>query len=82
MRLAQINQEDELGARTVRRRLLADQTKPASQRRYAGTRDCFIKIVRDEGVGALFKGAGYNAIRTVCSAFTRVVAGKAIAAAA
>ena len=61
---------------TVRRRLQADQTKPASQRRYAGTRDCFIKIVRDEGVGALFKGAGYNAIRTVCSAFTKVVAGK------
>ena len=61
---------------TVRRRLLADQTKPASQRRYAGTRDCFVKIVRDEGVGALFKGAGYNAIRTICSALTLAVSGE------
>ena len=34
------------------------------------------KIYRDEGVGALFRGAGYNAIRAICSALTLAVSGE------
>ena len=55
-------------ADTLRRRIQAEATKPRSQRKYTGYVDCFQKIVREEGISALFKGSGYNAIRTVSSA--------------
>ena len=58
---------------TVRRRLAAQAKKPPAQRRYQGTIDCFVKIVEDEGFGALFKGAGFNALRAVLSALTLAV---------
>ena len=61
---------------TVRRRLQADARKPKGERRYKGSVDCLVKIYRVEGLGALFKGAGYNALRTVTSALSMVVYGE------
>lgn len=43
---------------TVRRRLQMESEKPVNQRIYKGTIDCFRKIISEEGVAALFKGAG------------------------
>lgn len=58
---------------TVRRRLQMQSEKPKEEWVYSGTADCFQKIVRDEGVGALFKGAGANALRTVGAALVLVL---------
>jgi len=38
--------------------------------------DCLQKIMREEGTGALFKGAGANALRTVGSALVLVLYGE------
>ena len=40
---------------TVRRRLQMQAEKPPDQWLYNGTLDCAVKIVRDEGMGAMFK---------------------------
>merc|ERR1719409_501484 len=53
---------------TVRRRLQMQSEKPQEEWVYKGTMDCFGKIAAEEGVGALFKGAGANALCTVGSA--------------
>ena len=37
--------------------------KEAAKREYAGTLDCFAKIVRTEGAAGLMKGAGTNVVR-------------------
>jgi solute carrier family 25 (adenine nucleotide translocator) protein 4/5/6/31 len=58
---------------TVRRRLQMQSEKPESEWVYKGTADCFGKIIKDEGVGALFKGAGANALRTVGAALVLVL---------
>jgi len=58
---------------TVRRRLQMQSEKPESEWVYKGTMDCFGKIARDEGVSALFKGAGANALRTVGAAMVLVL---------
>lgn len=58
---------------TVRRRLQMQAEKPKDQWLYKGTVDCFSKIVSQEGMGALFKGAGANALRTVGSAMVLVL---------
>ena len=58
---------------TVRRRLQMQSEKPKDQWVYKGTADCFAKIMKDEGVGALFKGAGANALRTVGAALVLVL---------
>lgn len=58
---------------TVRRRLQMQSEKPKEEWVYQGTVDCFQKIVRDEGVAALFKGAGANALRTVGAALVLVL---------
>merc|ERR1711935_544541 len=58
---------------TVRRRLQMQSEKPMDQRPYKGTFDCFGKVVRDEGMTALFKGAGANALRTVGGALVLVL---------
>jgi solute carrier family 25 (adenine nucleotide translocator) protein 4/5/6/31 len=50
--------------------------KPKAEWLYAGTVDCFYKILREEGTGALFKGAGANALRTVGSALVLVLYGE------
>ncbi len=58
---------------TVRRRLQMQSEKPKEQWLYKGTMDCFGKVVKEEGGGALFKGAGANALRTVGSALVLVL---------
>jgi len=58
---------------TVRRRLQMQSEKPPEQWVYKGTGHCFGKIMKDEGMGALFKGAGANALRTVGSALVLVL---------
>ncbi|KAJ2993712.1 hypothetical protein HDV02_002115 [Globomyces sp. JEL0801] len=62
---------------TVRRRLMMESEKPVDQRIYKGTVDCFKKIVREEGVTALFKGAGANVIRSAGAALVLVLYGEA-----
>eukprot|EP00746_Dinoflagellata_sp_MGD_P161866 gnl/MRDRNA2_/MRDRNA2_89166_c0_seq1.p1 gnl/MRDRNA2_/MRDRNA2_89166_c0~~gnl/MRDRNA2_/MRDRNA2_89166_c0_seq1.p1 ORF type:complete len:305 (+),score=48.43 gnl/MRDRNA2_/MRDRNA2_89166_c0_seq1:80-994(+) len=58
---------------TIRRRLQMQSEKPKEEWLYKGTGHCFTKICKDEGVGALFKGAGANALRTVGSALVLVL---------
>jgi solute carrier family 25 (adenine nucleotide translocator) protein 4/5/6/31 len=58
---------------TVRRRLQMQSEKPQAEWMYAGTVDCFGKIIKDEGASALFKGAGANALRTVGAAMVLVL---------
>jgi len=58
---------------TVRRRLQMQSEKPREDWLYKGTFDCFGKIVKDEGLSALFKGAGANALRTVGAALVLVL---------
>jgi len=58
---------------TVRRRLQMQSEKPKEEWVYQGTMDCFGKIIREEGTGALFKGAGANALRTVGAALVLVL---------
>jgi len=58
---------------TVRRRLQMQSEKPKDKWIYKGTLDCFVKVARDEGMTALFKGAGANALRTVGSALVLVL---------
>jgi solute carrier family 25 (adenine nucleotide translocator) protein 4/5/6/31 len=58
---------------TVRRRLQMQSEKPQAEWIYKGTMDCFKKIIAEEGVGSLFKGAGANALRTVGSAMVLVL---------
>lgn len=58
---------------TIRRRLQMQSEKPKEQWAYKGTADCLSKIVAQEGVTALFKGAGANALRTVGSALVLVM---------
>merc|ERR1711861_71607 len=61
---------------TVRRRLQMQSEKPQEEWVYKGTMDCFGKIAAEEGVDALFKGAGANALRTVGSALVLVMYGE------
>jgi solute carrier family 25 (adenine nucleotide translocator) protein 4/5/6/31 len=61
---------------TIRRRLQMQSEKPQSEWHYKGTSDCFVKIMKEEGVAALFKGAGANALRTVGSALVLVLYGE------
>ena len=58
---------------TVRRRLQMQSEKPKAEWMYANTMDCFKKIAAEEGMGAFFKGAGANALRTVGSALVLVM---------
>merc|ERR1712196_253790 len=58
---------------TVRRRLQMQSEKPKEEWVYQGTVDCFSKILKEEGGGAFFKGAGANALRTVGSAMVLVL---------
>jgi len=58
---------------TIRRRLQMQSEKPKSEWMYKGTLDCFAKIAKEEGMNAMFKGAGANALRTVGSALVLVL---------
>jgi len=57
---------------TVRRRLQMQSEKPKSEWMYTGTLDCAVKIVKDEGMGAMFKGFGANVLRTLGGALVLV----------
>jgi solute carrier family 25 (adenine nucleotide translocator) protein 4/5/6/31 len=61
---------------TIRRRLQMQSEKPRADWVYMGTVDCLRKIIADEGMAALFKGAGANALRTVGSALVLVLYGE------
>ena len=61
---------------TIRRRLQMQSEKPKDQWLYKGTLDCFVKVWKDEGATAMFKGAGANALRTVGSALVLVLYGE------
>ena len=61
---------------TVRRRLQMQSEKPQAEWLYKGTMDCFAKVIKEEGITALFKGAGANALRTVGSALVLVLYGE------
>jgi len=58
---------------TVRRRLQMQSEKPKDKWVYNGSVDCLLKILKNEGMTALFKGAGANALRTVGSALVLVL---------
>jgi len=58
---------------TVRRRLQMQSELPKEKWIYKGTMDCFRKVAANEGMNALFKGAGANALRTVGSAMVLVL---------
>jgi solute carrier family 25 (adenine nucleotide translocator) protein 4/5/6/31 len=58
---------------TVRRRLMMQSEKPVEEHKYKGTFHCMRTIAAEEGLGAFFKGAGANALRTVGSAMVLVL---------
>eukprot|EP01059_Diplonema_ambulator_P006357 TRINITY_DN160_c0_g1_i1.p2 TRINITY_DN160_c0_g1~~TRINITY_DN160_c0_g1_i1.p2 ORF type:complete len:328 (+),score=124.36 TRINITY_DN160_c0_g1_i1:79-984(+) len=58
---------------TVRRRLQMQSEKPKEEWLYKGSMDCFAKIMKNEGMGAMFKGAGANVLRTVGAALVLVL---------
>jgi len=62
---------------TVRRRLQMESDKPMEGRIYKGAANCFQKIIADEGVPALFKGAGANVLRGTGAALVLVLYGEA-----
>merc|ERR1712144_133949 len=53
---------------TIRRRLQMQSEKPPEQRLSKGTFPCAQKIIKDEGMNAMFKGFVANAFRTVGAA--------------
>jgi len=61
---------------TVRRRLQMQSELPKDQWLYKGSIDCLQKVAREEGMTAIFKGAGANALRTVGSALVLVLYGE------
>ncbi|XP_065205124.1 ADP,ATP carrier protein 1-like [Planococcus citri] len=48
---------------TVRRRMMMQSGRKASEQQYKGTMDCWAKIAKSEGAGAFFKGAFSNVLR-------------------
>jgi solute carrier family 25 (adenine nucleotide translocator) protein 4/5/6/31 len=61
---------------TVRRRLQMQSEKPVEERMYKGAADCFAQIMKNEGTGALFKGAGANVLRGTGAAIVLVLYGE------
>jgi solute carrier family 25 (adenine nucleotide translocator) protein 4/5/6/31 len=61
---------------TVRRRLQMQSELPKDQWLYKGSMDCLVKVAKEEGMTAIFKGAGANAIRTIGSALVLVLYGE------
>lgn len=58
---------------TVRRRLQMQSELPREEWIYAGAADCFGKIIKDEGMTALYKGAVANVFRTIGAAMVLVM---------
>jgi len=62
---------------TVRRRLQMESELPVEKRMYKGALHCAGKIVKDEGMSAMFKGAGANILRGTGAALVLVFYGEA-----
>ena len=58
---------------TVRRRLMMQAGKGKDERLYSGALDCWAKILRNEGVGAFFKGGFSNILRGTGGALVLVL---------
>lgn len=41
---------------TVRRRMILESEKPAAERLYKGSIDCFFKVLKAEGMAGMYKG--------------------------
>lgn len=50
---------------TVRTRLQMQSNRPKEEWIYKNSFNCFKKILKDEGVSGMFKGAGANALITI-----------------
>lgn len=61
---------------TVRRRLQMESDKPAADRIYKGTMDCAAKIMKNEGMGGMYKGALANIFRGVGASLVLVLYGE------
>jgi len=61
---------------TVRRRLQMESEIPVEKRLYRGSVHCAKKIVADEGMRAMFKGAGANVLRGTGAALVLVLYGE------
>lgn len=57
---------------TIRRRLMLQALFPSGEQPYTGCLDCASRIISDEGVSALWAGAGLNALRSVGAAMALV----------
>jgi len=62
---------------TVRRRLQMEAELPADKKLYTGAIHCCRRIIADEGIKALFKGAGANIVRGTGAALVLVIYGEA-----
>jgi solute carrier family 25 (adenine nucleotide translocator) protein 4/5/6/31 len=58
---------------TVRRRMQMQSEKPKEAWYYKSTGDCFVKVLKEEGVPGFFKGAGANVLRTAGAAMVLVL---------
>jgi len=61
---------------TVRRRLQMESEKPMADRMYKGTLDCGTKILKDEGMSGMYKGALANIFRGVGASMVLVLYGE------
>jgi len=58
---------------TVRRRMMMQSGRPAAERQYKNTLDCWVKIAKAEGSKGFLKGAFSNVIRGTGGAFVLVL---------
>jgi len=58
---------------TVRRRMMMQSGRPAAERQYKSTIDCWRKVKAQEGTGAFFKGAFSNVLRGTGGALVLVL---------
>jgi len=61
---------------TVRRRMQMESELPMDKRMYKGSVDCAQKIIANEGMKAMFKGAGANVLRGTGAALVLVLYGE------
>jgi solute carrier family 25 (adenine nucleotide translocator) protein 4/5/6/31 len=61
---------------TIRRRLQMQSDKPMNERLYKGTMDCFVKVLKNEGFGGMYKGALANIFRGVGASMVLVIYGE------
>lgn len=58
---------------TVRRRMMMQSGRAASERTYTSTAHCWVTIAKSEGSGAFFKGAFSNVLRGTGGALVLVL---------